>query len=69
VDTRSFVATAANGEVAPIPVVQLDGSRRQGSTLSGHSGAPAYGLYLGFYYGLYGIADVTTLTGTEVTGK
>jgi hypothetical protein len=30
---------------------------------------PAYGLYLGIYYGLYGIADVTTLTGTEVTGK
>jgi hypothetical protein len=53
----------------PIADVRRASPKPPQSTLSGHSGAPSDGLYLGIYYGLYGIADVTTLTGTEVTGK
>ena len=51
---RSFACHGSNESSRPSPDIR---------------GSPAYGLYWGIYYGLYGMADVTTLTGTEVTGK
>jgi hypothetical protein len=53
---------AKRGQPSPC---RANGSNRPSPNIRG---PPAYGLYLGIYYNLYGIADETTLTGTEVTG-